>query len=1847
MNLKTMFTLGVLSLAAALPAQAFNENKDLLFYADFNSNNVKPVVANDGAALQKGENLEFVPGKFGEAVYFSMDKKSDLVYKLGGELSANNDWTIAFYIKPDQPGNAFTDGKGKVRHLFRTYNSGAWGDGDIFMDINTWAQMSAGRFGADKKMASATISAGVIPAGDWTHVAVTGKDGVAKIYINGVEAKLTRDTKLEGSGSIQKFVRLGCSYTGGDTWLTGALDEFKVFKRALDANEIKIIMETKPDGKTDTALDLPVLQLPFNGRIDAVSTRGGLSGNSERMIFKNAVIGKGAEFSRHGYDARSVMTLELADGMLNAPELSGGFFFILKADAKDDNLRGLLSCAAGGNLWNITRRGKVLTLTVSDGKNTDQISAPLPADADKKFVHIAFGYGKGKIFLAFDGKEAAVKPMTFVMPAPAAPSKMRLGDLADAGTYDTTQAEGIMDELRIFSRILADAEIAAEIARKDNPELAKGTDSDAPPVKFVAVNDKEKVLWGPSGESRQDNGSRQTIYLNGLWRFLPVANDGAKLPWHYLAVPGRYAGHENGRSDVEFRIRKPDLSILNDYTYDGKPTWQYNSALFERTFALEPIAADRRIVLTFDELSSSGSGKVWLNDRYLGNINPSEGADFAIDPKMLNFDGGNRLLLQVDDDGQRWSWRGVKGDVYLQILPLLELSKPQIITGVADRTLKVAVDLKNHCDQAQSVRARIAITGKNAPGLLESKPQTVGPGATARFDIKQIWSNPELWDFENPYLYRAQITLVNSDGKVLDRLDEIPFGYREFTINGKNYELNGKVVHLRNHDEWADSTWDYPTCLAVVKNMKALGYNAFRGPFSDKDYDLDNMIKACDEEGLLYFFDIGGVKQKEYTNWNSDETKSAMYRKMEVKVDRYRNHPSIVLWYLSVNFLGYAWDYHPLKMADGYLPCFNLDKAAAAESAAKYLNQLDPTRPWFFQAGGNFGPIITSNAYFCWLPEAEKFAWAEPWREIGTKPLHVIETSFPYVNSFYGMDLNNPGAKPLFLTENAARFFGDQAYLGTSAKESEMTKLYRNPKADSWAFHGEYRKYPTVEAVKNHLLGETVKSWRGSGISGICPFAEFGYAYDRKSPSPNIHNWWSAPVTGQNMRSPGWHPDVWKYAAHLDVDFDKPLALAATLKESLSPILIYIAGDQDHFASKANNYYPGRTVERTVVAVNDTLETRNFDLDFTLDGKKTGNFNQILQPGQIARIPVKLTLPDATRCEFAVITNQPADVARTAKTFELIAPVSGKVADAALYGPAGEFGLTFADAAKLSNLNDLKILVVGQKQYDKSFVSWAQQVKLADWIEAGGNVIVLEQTPQALTSLGLKTHNVYLRQVFPTALLPGVTSTQLGYWHGYGNLAEHHAAPPANSEEKIPEQLWHYTAEDMVSADPIRRPFAGAAQALAVGGKDLLYAPMLRFAAGKGSVTFCQLEISNRPAEPMAGKILKALVDSARNTVNPAPKALYTFGKTDTYGFAGQPFAAPIRQNAIILGDGDWEQILPAVAAGSDCLVALPSPGLAAKLKLKLQPCEFDTLTLTATGKELLPGLGARDLYFRYGAKGTSVTGDNVAALTANNTIVAVPYGKGKIWINTLSANDPDQLKQAQSNLSSSRYFAEEIYLERFNQINAMLLAKLGAVPAFNMARQLADPAVAPAEISLDGEWAFCFDPERKVDPAAALAAKAGEGLWTTVKVPGFWENQNIDGKYLPGNLKAAKDYNGFAWYVKTVKIPDDMQKRDLVLEMKTVDDLDTTYVNGQAVGKTGEETPGYWEFCRRYPIFAKLNQSNMMTVAVEVNDLRGNGGIAGNVRLVEKTAPGHDTQASPYGDLPVSTYNTEKAIRW
>ena len=114
------------------------------------------------------------------------------------------------------------------------------------------------------------------------------------------------------------------------------------------------------------------------------------------------------------------------------------------------------------------------------------------------------------------------------------------------------------------------------------------------------------------------------------------------------------------------------------------------------------------------------------------------------------------------------------------------------------------------------------------------------------------------------------------------------------------------------------------------------------------------------------------------------------------------------------------------------------------------------------------------------------------------------------------------------------------------------------------------------------------------------------------------------------------------------------------------------------------------------------------------------------------------------------------------------------------------------------------------------------------------------------------------------------------------------------------------------------------------------------------------------------------------------------------------------------------------------------------------------------------------------------------------------------------------------------------------------------------------------------------------------------------VPVPGGWNE--LEPRDLAG-------YDGFAWYLLPVRIPDDWRSEDLVLELGSIDDADEVFFDGVRIGGTGGMPPNArtaWQAARRYTVPASLVEpAAAAVIAVRVHDSGGNGGIwSGEPRL-------------------------------
>ena len=138
----------------------------------------------------------------------------------------------------------------------------------------------------------------------------------------------------------------------------------------------------------------------------------------------------------------------------------------------------------------------------------------------------------------------------------------------------------------------------------------------------------------------------------------------------------------------------------------------------------------------------------------------------------------------------------------------------------------------------------------------------------------------------------------------------------------------------------------------------------------------------------------------------------------------------------------------------------------------------------------------------------------------------------------------------------------------------------------------------------------------------------------------------------------------------------------------------------------------------------------------------------------------------------------------------------------------------------------------------------------------------------------------------------------------------------------------------------------------------------------------------------------------------------------------------------------------------------------------------------------------------------------------------------------------------------------------------------------------------------LDNQWQFSLG-----DSMSWKEPGFNSASWKTIKSGRIWEEQGF------------ADYNGFAWYRKTVLIPKGFQKeankqQGMILNLGTIDDADQIYFNGKLLGATGKFPPDYigaYDKIREWNIDPTLilwGKENL--IAVRVFDETGGGGITG-----------------------------------
>ncbi|MDU0369042.1 sialate O-acetylesterase [Hymenobacter endophyticus] len=100
--------------------------------------------------------------------------------------------------------------------------------------------------------------------------------------------------------------------------------------------------------------------------------------------------------------------------------------------------------------------------------------------------------------------------------------------------------------------------------------------------------------------------------------------------------------------------------------------------------------------------------------------------------------------------------------------------------------------------------------------------------------------------------------------------------------------------------------------------------------------------------------------------------------------------------------------------------------------------------------------------------------------------------------------------------------------------------------------------------------------------------------------------------------------------------------------------------------------------------------------------------------------------------------------------------------------------------------------------------------------------------------------------------------------------------------------------------------------------------------------------------------------------------------------------------------------------------------------------------------------------------------------------------------------------------------------------------------------------------------------------------------VWATMNVPGYWAGQTPLGPV-----------NGVVWFRKEVEVPAAMVGQPARLELGTLVDADSTYINGQLVGTTGYQYPP-----RKYEVKPGVLKAGKNVITVRLISNGGRGGF-------------------------------------
>lgn len=473
-----------------------------------------------------------------------------------------------------------------------------------------------------------------------------------------------------------------------------------------------------------------------------------------------------------------------------------------------------------------------------------------------------------------------------------------------------------------------------------------------------------RAWFMPFGQAKGD----RSLSLDGTWKFnwTPTPdgkaddfykqdfNDGQ---WKTIAVPANWEVNGYGTpiyisAGYAFRIEPPFVMKEPKKTYttytERNPTGQYR-----RQFSLpEDWQHSGQTFLRFEGVMSAFY--VWINGKRVGYSQGSmEPSEFNVTSYLSR--GVNTIAVEVYkysdgsylEDQDFWRFGGIHRSITLYHTPDVRLCDYAVRTiaespasrhytlqvnpqfsvyntekGTGDTLVATLRDAAGTViGQSKASVEEVLDLNHKAARMNEWFPQR-GQRKFERMEIDV--PDAHLWTAETPYLYHLDLSLRDSVGNTLERVEE-RVGFRNIEIKDGQLLVNGQAVKLRGvnrheHDPRTARVMSEERMLQDIRLMKQANINAVR---TSHYPNVPRWYELCDSMGL-YVMDEADCETHGLrgTLTSTPDWADAFMDRCIRMAERDKNHPSVIFWSLG-NESGYG---------------------ANHAAMAGWLHEFDPTR---------------------------------------------------------------------------------------------------------------------------------------------------------------------------------------------------------------------------------------------------------------------------------------------------------------------------------------------------------------------------------------------------------------------------------------------------------------------------------------------------------------------------------------------------------------------------------------------------------------------------------------------------------------------------------------------------------------------------------------------------------------------------------------------------------------------------------------------------------------------------------------------------------------------------------------